>query len=175
MQTIPSKPSPFPDHDPCPCGSGLPFASCCGPYLQKTATPPTAEALMRSRYTAFVIRQFSYLQQTVPPKLRDTFDPDRLAEETASVVWLGLHIDRLSRGTRNDTSGEVEYSARYSDNGQPGVLREKSSFLKQNGTWYYVNGIIPPRTPVVRTEARTGRNDPCPCGSGKKYKKCCGT
>ena len=129
---------------------------------------------MRSRYTAFAIHAFTYLQQTVPLNLRDTFDPIRIAEETARVSWEELRILRVSGGTETDTSGEVEYSARYTDNGHPGTLNERSTFRKEEGIWYYTEGTIEPSVPGIRTAVRTGRNAPCPCGSGKKYKKCCG-
>ena len=158
----------------CPCGSGLTMAACCGQYLDGTSTPPTAEALMRSRYTAFATGHFSYLQQTVAPNLREQFDPVVLARETQQTTWTSLHVHKLGGGTATDTSGEVTYTARFEEAGIPGVLRERSDFVKQNDRWEYTGGTLLTDPGLTRPESKPGRNDPCPCGSGKKYKKCCG-
>ncbi len=122
----------------------------------------TAEALMRSRFSAFVLKNSAYLlaswqSSTRPPEL------DLSDDETH---WQRLHIMASEQGTAGDSTGYVEFAAFY-DGGQ---LHERSRFVREEGRWVYVDGeILPPVEPV-----KVGRNDPCPCGSGKKYKKCCG-
>lgn len=89
---------------------------------------------------------------------------------TPGMEWLGLDVLVCHAGGTDDTEGTVEFVARYSHEGRPGSLHEISHFHKENDQWLYVSGEFP-RTPQ---QVKTGRNDPCPCGSGKKFKKCCG-
>lgn len=174
MQTKPAPPLSRIDQLLCPCGSGQARATCCGPYLDGTSTAPTAEALMRSRYTAFATGCFTYLQQTVAPNLREQFDPVILARETQQTKWTSLHVQKIRGGTAADTSGQVTYTAHFEQAGTPGVLSERSEFIKQNNFWLYTGGTLLTDPGLTRPESKPGRNDPCPCGSGKKYKKCCG-
>ena len=76
-------------------------------------------------------------------------------------------------GGADDDTGEVSFCARYSVHGMPQELREDAFFRKEDGRWFYVDGNVHAKQPVRREEPKVGRNDPCPCGSGKKYKKCC--
>ncbi len=145
----------------CPCGSGRELAACCGPYLAQTALPASAEALMRSRYTAFAMQNWDYLRRT---ELR----PDDDAP-LADIEWLGLDILATDGGGEGDSEGTVEFVAHYRHGGKPGALREKSRFRRREGRWFYLDGEVP--APV--RSAKVGRNDPCPCGSGRKFKKCC--
>ena len=155
------------DEKGCPCGSGEAFEACCGPYLSGEAVAPTAETLMRSRFTAYARQAFDYLTEswhstTRPPELR--------AGDEAHVEWTRLEVlDRVAGG-EGDEEGEVEFIAHYRLDGKPAQIRERSRFVREEGRWYYVDGHEPPR----RNPAKVGRNEPCPCGSGKKYKKCCG-
>lgn len=146
----------------CPCGSGLPFETCCALYLNGTTLAPSAEALMRSRYSAFVQRDWAYLNRTQVQQDNGPPTPD--------MEWLGLDVLVCHAGGPDDTEGTVEFVARYSHEGRPGSLHEISHFHKENDQWLYVSGEFP-RT---LRQVKTGRNDPCPCGSGKKFKKCCG-
>ncbi len=158
----------------CPCGSGRPLAACCGPYVEGTAAAPTAEALMRSRYTAHCLKRFDYLNDSVLPELRED-DDDAEARNWADIVsWQGLEILACKDGGENDEIGEVSFEARYLLRGSPRSVREDALFRKVDGRWYYADGVVHGRETVRRTEPKVGRNDPCPCGSGKKYKKCCG-
>ncbi|WP_069859854.1 YchJ family protein [Desulfoplanes formicivorans] len=159
---------------PCPCGSGLSFGSCCGPLLEGTSRPQTAEALMRSRFTAFATGRYAYLQQTVIPSLYDKFIPDDLARSTRHVRWTRLEIEGREAGTANDIQGTVIFSARYEHNNRQHIVRERSRFEKREGAWLYAGGHLLAENQVVGTGRSIGRNTPCPCGSGKKYKKCCG-
>ena len=153
----------------CPCGSGTDYAACCGRYLDSDLPAPTAEALMRSRYAAYVAGNDAYLRKTWDP---DTC-PESINAGEAGVDWTGLTIIATTGGGKGDDTGTVEFVAGVSQQGQAGHLHELSDFKRTaNGQWLYVDGDTPKGTPV--RVKKTGRNDPCPCGSGKKYKKCCG-
>lgn len=140
----------------CPCGSGLAFSECCEP-LHQGQSAASAEALMRSRFSAFAIRNTAYLSQSWHPSTR----PASL-ELDANEQWLRLDI--LSRG-----KDWVEFQAIFRENTQSHdffVLKEKSRFKYEQGHWFYLDGKhqIKP--------LKVGRNELCPCGSGKKYKDC---
>ncbi|MEF2230584.1 MAG: YchJ family protein [Pseudodesulfovibrio sp.] len=158
---------------PCPCGSGKEHAECCNLYISGEKPAPTAEALMRSRYTAYVERQIDYLHDSLAPEARENHDPEGVREWAEKAEWLGLEIHGVEAGGESDDEGLVEFSARYVMDGQELNHHERSVFRRVDGAWRYVDGaMVPP--PNVRKGPRIGRNDPCPCGSGKKYKKCCG-
>jgi SEC-C motif-containing protein len=150
----------------CHCGSGKPFSLCCQPILSNQSPAATAEALMRSRYTANVLRDLAYLLESWHPSTR----PSSM-DQGQMVDWCGLTIVAASKGQPGDKDGVVEFIARYADGLQQGVLRERSRFVFAEDRWYYLDGLV---SETAGTEqARIGRNAPCPCGSGKKYKKCC--
>ena len=88
--------------------------------------------------------------------------------------WKSLEILGTKEGLENDETGEVSFCAHYSVRDFPQELREDAFFRKENDTWYYVDGTVYGKEPVRRESPKIGRNDPCPCGSGRKYKKCCG-
>jgi SEC-C motif-containing protein len=152
---------------PCPCGSGRPFTACCGPYLAGADNPPTAEALMRARYSAHVEGDDGYLARSWHARTRPE---DVSAEE--DLRWLGLQILQTQGGGSNDTKGTVEFIARFEVRGKPAQLHEVSRFVREDGRWLYLDGESGRGRPA-RT-AKIGRNAPCPCGSGRKYKQCCG-
>ncbi len=158
----------------CPCGSGSLLTECCGPYLDAVASAPTAEALMRSRYTAHVLGRYDYLDETVHPDIRDEADHNEMRKWSEAVEWLGLDILSTKDGKEDQQTGEVSFTARYSVNGMPQELREDAFFRRENGRWFYADGVVHGSEPFRRDCPKIGRNDPCPCGSGKKYKKCCG-
>ncbi len=154
---------------PCPCGSNKGFESCCGAYLSGAQAAPTVEALMRSRYTAYVKGDDAYLLSSWDPQTRPD-DPHPSADD--DTVWTGLRILRTEAGGEADEEGVVEFIAGCDINGTPGQLHEISHFRRVDGRWLYVDGDT--RQPIRRSQAKVGRNDSCPCGSGKKFKKCCG-
>lgn len=158
----------------CPCGSGVEFEACCEPYLKGTAKAPTAEALMRSRYTAYAKGEVNYLVETIHPSKRHTVNEEDIKAWSTRSVWHGLEILSTQAGGAGDEEGIVEFIAHYSQGDNQVDHHETSSFRKENGIWYFVDGKIAGHDPYVRKEPKIGRNDPCPCGSGKKYKKCCG-
>jgi len=143
--------------EPCPCGSGQAFAACCGP-LHEGAPAATAEALMRSRYTAYVRGDAEYL--------RATWQAEACPEDLnpGGTAWLGLSILRCTGGGAQD-EGTVEFEAAFRDGGRVKALHETSRFVRRDGRWLYVDG-----EPRLRD---VGRNAPCPCGSGRKLKRCC--
>ena len=157
----------------CPCGSGKTFARCCEPYLTGNAQAPTAEAQMRARYTAYTTANMAFIESTHSPKTRDSLELESSRKWAEESEWLGLEIVSTDKGGTPDTEGTVEFIARYIQDGHEEKHHEISSFVKDGGRWYFMDGGSPRQT-VVREEPKIGRNDPCPCGSGKKYKKCCG-
>ena len=160
------------DAGPCPCGSGSAFTSCCGPLLAGTPAR-TAGALMRSRYSAYVRGEIDYILATHDPA--GAGDVDRAATEKWSreAEWLGLTIVATEQGGEQDDTGMVEFIARHKTEGVEVAHHERSQFRKLDGAWRFVSGTPVKQVPVTRGD-KTGRNDPCPCGSGKKYKKCHG-
>ena len=159
-------------HVDCPCGSGADEGACCGPLLAG-APAPTALALMRSRYTAYVRRAVPYLIHTHDPATRATVKRDELERWCRETTWRGLEIVTTVAGGVADNAGLVEFIARGVARGNPFTHHERSRFRRVEGRWVYVDGEgVKPR-PATRTKT-VGRNDPCPCGSGRKYKKCCG-
>ena len=124
---------------PCPCGSGRTHAECCGPYLARTAQAPTAEALMRSRYTAYALGEFDYLRST----WHSTTQPAEIASDTAPK-WVGLEVLSTECGGPQDAEGQVEFIARYKLQGRAFRLHERSRFVREGGNWRYVDGILDP-------------------------------
>lgn len=156
----------------CLCGSGNSLDACCGPLIAG-APAPTAEALMRSRYTAYATGNIAYVAATHAPEAAADFDEAGSQEMSRKVKWKGLTIEATEAGGPDDDTGTVTFAARFSMQGQESVHREISTFRKVDGRWLYVDGEVNPAVAPRRVE-KIGRNDPCPCGSGKKYKKCCG-
>jgi SEC-C motif domain protein len=119
----------------CPCGSGRPVAECCGPYLAGSALPPDAEALMRSRYSAYVLGDAAYLLKTWHPDTR----PAKLdLDGGPPTKWLGLAVKRHEDG--GDGRAVVEFVARYKIGGRAHRLHESSRFVHENGRWLYLDG-----------------------------------
>ncbi len=152
----------------CPCSPDKEFDACCGPYHAGLRVAETAELLMRSRYSAYVLEDWEYLLRTWHPDSRPA--REELANEVG-IRWTGLEILRTEAGQPGDREGVVEFVARYKTPQGASSLREASSFLFEKDEWFYLDGEILASDPV-RVE-KIGRNEPCPCGSGKKHKKCC--
>lgn len=158
----------------CPCGSGKTYDQCCEPIIKGTAAAETAEALMRSRYTAYVKHEIDYIAKScVNNDEESQIDMEETRRWSEESEWLGLKIIRTEKGKASDTKGMVEFSATYERKGMKDVHLEHANFIKKDGVWLYESGELIPTT-IVRTGEKVGRNDPCPCGSGLKYKKCCG-
>lgn len=119
----------------CPCGSGNPYNSCCQPYIEQISEAPTAEALMRSRYTAFVLHDEEYLRYSWHPDYRPK--NIHLNEDTQ---WLELKIVNTVAGSACDETGEVEFVARSKLNGKATRLHENSRFSRYENQWVYLDG-----------------------------------
>lgn len=152
----------LPLDSPCPCGSGKTLLECCHPRHAGTRPAETAEALMRSRYSAFALGNGAYLIATGPGK----GDADELSHWGKKVFWLGLEITAREKGKEDDDEGMVAFVARYLEDGAECRLVERSRFSKVHGRWRYLDGI------GQRTRRAVERNEKCPCGSGKKFKSC---
>ena len=139
-------------NDLCPCGSGKAYCDCCEPIIKKTTLAPSPEALMRSRYTAYAKHEIAWLKESLEATQRDDFDEPSVEAWSRESEWLGIEI-KQTKTEEEKNIGWVEFVARFK---QGNITRNvKQETVRHEG-------------PVV------GRNDPCPCGSGKKYKKCCG-
>ncbi|QKJ87322.1 hypothetical protein PMPD1_2378 [Paramixta manurensis] len=147
----------------CPCCSGLQYSLCCAPYLSGEAIVQTPQALMRSRYTAYSKQNAEYLVSTWHASCRTPQLTQVLSESFAATTWLSLNVNACEAGS-HDNEGFVTFFARYLEKQRTGTLYERSRFLREDQRWYYIDGTTP----------QVGRNDRCPCGAEKKYKKCCG-
>lgn len=159
--------------DQCPCGLEADFSFCCGPLISGEKKADTPEELMRSRYSAYVKLEMDYLLSTTHPSQRSSHDPKATRDWAESSEWNGLDIVSTHKGGPVDIEGTVEFIAKYRQKGERREHHELAVFKKVDDTWYFEDGH--PVTPkqIVRETPKVGRNEPCPCGSGKKYKKCC--
>lgn len=150
----------------CCCGSQKSYNKCCLPFLSKKLIPETPEQLMRSRYSAFCIKDIEYLIATRHPSTRQPEERELLNQRIKITQWLGLKVLKTSKNKISQGIGYVEFAAFYKTS-EIGQLHENSKFIYENGHWYYLDGVI--LAPLKLT-----RNEPCWCGSMKKYKKCHG-
>lgn len=159
----------------CPCGSGRSRAECCGRFIEGRAQPETAEELMRARYTAHTLVDLDYIARTHDPASREDIDHEATRRWAERARWLGLDILQTRGGGAGDSRGTVEFVAHYREQGERQRHHELATFRRDDdGNWLFVDAEVPEQAPVRRDGPRVGRNDPCPCGSGRKYKKCCG-
>ncbi|MCE9687684.1 YchJ family protein [Shewanella sp. AS16] len=146
----------------CPCGTGKSYGLCCQPFHSGDSLPQTPEQLMRSRYAAFALKKFDYILASQHPEFLAGLTLAELAREP-SPNWLGLDVMGSSQ---EQDRGEVSFKAWYRLDGRLEVIHEHSLFVREQGRWYYTQGEqLPAKLP--------GRNDPCVCHSGKKFKQCC--
>ena len=162
------------NEEECPCKSGRPFGECCGPILDGVTKAATAEALMRARYTAYAIGRIKFLSESSVKAALEEFDEKSATAWSRSARWHGLEIVRTEKGGEGDDEGVVEFRALYTAGKEFCNHHETARFVKEDGCWKFSDGEFVPEVPTRREEPKVGRNDPCPCGSGLKYKKCCG-
>lgn len=129
---------------------------------------------MRARYTAYVKEDVDYLRDSLTSEQQKDFSPEETRKWARESNWINLEILSTEGGTAEDETGEVEFRAIFKSDGQEQTHYEIARFEKINGAWLYSGNREPEGTTVRRSEPKIGRNDPCPCGSGRKYKKCCG-
>jgi SEC-C motif-containing protein len=139
----------------CPCGSGQLLTLCCGRYHTGTP-PPNAEALMRSRYSAYALGLIDYLVHSTLPAQQASLDQHAIQAWSQDSTWLGLEVEQTQLVEGEPQHAYVTFTAH--------CHRERSAFVCNNGNWYFIDPTV---------EMRLGRNDPCPCASGLKFKKCC--
>ncbi len=153
----------------CLCGSGIDYQHCCGLFHSGEKIPATAEALMRSRYTAYALRNGAYLQETWDATKR----PEKIDFSRENIDWLRLEIIDTKKGGIKDSKGVVSFKAYFMQDGEEHVMNEISRFTKINGRWFYLDGVIK-SIGKVGLQTNQGKNALCSCGSGKKFKRCCG-
>lgn len=141
----------------CICGNDLAFEDCCKKFIDTKEHAKTAVELMRSRYSAYVLKNGQYLYDTCSKKLQDINDIEAINH--SKIEWIGLKVEEFS-------DYEVAFTAFYKDNGKIEAMKEHSYFIREEGCLKYDRGEM--------LLAKIERNDACPCQSGKKYKKCCG-
>lgn len=151
----------------CECGLEPPFEECCGRFLSGKMAPETAEQLMRARFVAFGMGDFDFLERTQVEPLSPEVRQHKLPE------WESVQVLATTGGGVNDSTGNVEFVAHYHHHGCHNH-HENARFSKVDGQWKYVTGTMIDHGTVKRSHPKVGRNDPCPCGSGKKFKRCCG-
>lgn len=156
----------------CHCGSGRTYDSCCGPVIDGERLAPDAESLMRARYSAYVEQAIDFLGSSLHPQQRHDWDQAATRRWAGGAEWLGLEI--LAIDVRGPDETAIEFVARYAENGIKRRHHELSRFRREAGQWYYWEGELPKPETVRLEHRKVGRNDPCPCGSGRKFKKCCG-
>lgn len=151
----------------CHCGGDASYGACCEPFVSGRCFPATAAELMRSRFSAFKLKNSEYLEST----WHETTRPATIDFSNDRTVWLRLNVLDTLDGQAGDSTGEVEFQAWYGIGLRMGCQQERSRFLNEGGRWFYVDGEM--LTPMD-SEFKVGRNEPCPCDSGKKHKRCCG-
>lgn len=147
----------------CPCGSGSVLDDCCGRF-HSDFSAPDAQRLMRSRYTAYVLGLVDYLIATTLPAQQARLDRAAMAAWSAQAMWLGLEVENAEVIGGKPEHAFVTFTARWHDAEGEHSHRERSAFVQNDGRWYFIDPTVP---------LATGRNDPCPCASGEKFKKCC--
>lgn len=125
---------------PCPCTSKKPYDACCQAFIEGRKLPATAVQLMRSRFTAYALGKVDYLIQTTAAGKRGEIDRDDLAAYCASISCVGLKIVATERGEAGDDEGIVKFHASLQNNGKRHLHVERSSFVREEGAWRYVDG-----------------------------------
>ncbi|MGL5786587.1 MAG: YchJ family protein [Bacteroidales bacterium] len=124
----------------CPCGSGKPYSECCGAIIEGRMDAPTAESLMRSRYTAFTLSNADYLMTSWHPDTRNMKEKESIRKWSKSVKWIKLDILSVNGGNENDATGYVSFRALFMEDGVMDQILEDSFFERVNGKWVYVSG-----------------------------------
>ncbi|WP_114765322.1 YchJ family protein [Vibrio rhodolitus] len=160
----------------CPCGSASAYHDCCQPIHHDHANAITPEQLMRARYSAHVLGLVDFVVATYHPSC----DAEQQREEIADSVnsdWSHLEVTESDYSPDND-EGFVTFKAYFNEEQKQYCLEERSRFIREQGLWFYIDGEFLPaideRLSQPVQSLKIGRNDPCICGSGKKFKKCCG-
>lgn len=119
---------------------------------------------MRSRYSAYVLGLIDYLKRTTLPVQQDALDLQSMKDWSAASTWLGLEVEESQLIGGQPEHAWVGFTAHWHDQAGAHAQHERSAFVQREGAWYFIDPTVP---------LKEGRNDPCPCGSGQKFKKCC--
>ena len=144
----------------CICGLDKEYVKCCGEIISAQRVVSSVEELMRSRYSAYVNADARYLLLSSVKENHYEADIELIEDFSSHVDWLKLDVLKV-----DDEKSTVEFKAYYRDKEQIQVLHEKSNFVLEDGIWKYKDGEL--------YNSKVERNESCPCGSRKKYKKCC--
>ena len=136
-------------------------------YIEKNEIADTPEQLMRSRYSAYSLARTDYIKKTMHGKALLGFNEVAVEKQAQVISWIGLKI--ITSYLEHEDQGFVEFAATYLQNNHLNTMHERSEFHKINNHWFYVDGQH-----LINTNNKRliGRNSPCPCGSGKKFKNC---
>lgn len=155
----------------CHCGSETTFEACCSLLITGEKLPVTAEALMRSRYSAHVVGAIEYVMATHDPETVKSVNRAHVQNWSDDADWKRLEIVKVTAGHAEDDVGEVEFIAWFIINNALSFHHERSIFRRIDGRWFYVAGMN--ARPDGKNQ-KIGRNEQCPCGSGRKFKVCHG-
>ncbi|MFT5847710.1 MAG: SEC-C motif-containing protein [Psychroserpens sp.] len=123
----------------CYCGNSKTYNACCGVFHLNNGKTETAEQLMRSRYSAFVLAKGDYLMQTHHSSTRPISEKKEIVKWAKSVDWIKLEVLETTKGLEGDEDGTVTFNAYFYENGSLELIHEKSTFLKENDIWYYLS------------------------------------
>lgn len=166
----------------CYCGRPTHYQQCCAPFHQGLQQATTPEQLMRSRFSAYFLKLVPYIANTYHHSKQSDDALQEISAFAESAIFLSLQViatagpegfsgvaaqPAISADSTNMTTGYVHFIARFLLKDQLHLLEEQSRFVQEQDVWRYLDGVLLPH--AVR---KTGRNDSCPCGSGKKFKVC---
>ncbi len=158
----------------CPCGSDRKLTECCQPLIRGKRKAATAEELMRARYTAFALGEIDFILASHHSRTRGELSREEVDGWSKGSKWLGLRVLEKKEGGANDSAGIVIFHAKYHAEGKDQDHLEHSQFEKEAGEWKFLDAQGIQTGPMRREGPKVGRNDPCHCGSGQKFKKCHG-
>ena len=147
----------------CPCSFQMPYADCCQPYHMSKAYPPTAKVLMQSRFSAFYFKHIDYIISTTVPAQQGLLDKDTLQAWADNTNW--IRLDVISHHHVGKRHAQVHFCAYFESEQGESVHDERSAFVQIEDRWYFLD----PTVPIILTNKQ-----PCLCGSGEKFKVCCG-
>lgn len=163
----------------CPCGGGRSLDACCGPYLDGALAAPNAEALTRARFTALCLGRYDYVLETTHPDFRDDLSLEGIQANLAGVRWLRLDLRETgSAGPSPEESDLFEtatFTVLFEHEGETRQMTECAYFRRDDERLYFVESAAQRPLGFRRPSPKVRRNAPCPCGSGIKYKRCCGS
>jgi len=158
----------------CPCGSAKDFKDCCAIIHSAPHLAVHAQQIMRARYSAFSLGEVGFIIDTYHSSANAQSERAQITHAT-QLSWVKLEIVDAPTFAATDECSYVEFKAWFVEEGKLQCLHERSRFKKerrgQHFQWCYIDGV---HSSAQNTAKKMGRNSPCPCNSGKKFKKCCG-